>query len=122
MNHKKSFFHHLRLTALCLLAGVLLSGCGAGEPVKQEAVRELQCTRPTALATIRAVSDGRIAVSSPDYETGCTTLQIVDVKADTVCREIAMEGVWDLKEQAFSDGRITLCNRETKAWAFRRGS
>ena len=129
MNHKKLFFHHLRLTALCLLAGVLLSGCGAEEPVKpetqtvqepvkQEAVRELQCTQPTAFSTIRAVSDGRIALSSPDYETGCTTLQIVDVKADTVCREIAMEGVWDLKEQAFSDGRITLCNRETNTWKF----
>lgn len=130
MNHKKTFFHHLQVTALCLLAGVLLlSGCGAEDPVKpetqtvqvpvkQEAVRELQCTQPTAFSTIRAVSDGQIAVNSADYEKDCTTLQIVDVKADAVCRELTMEGVWDLKEQAFSDGRIALCNRETNTWKF----
>ena len=130
MNHRKTFFHHLQAAALCLLAGVLfLSGCGAEEavkpeiqaapePVQQEAVRELRCTQPTSFSTFSAVSEGEIAVNSADYEKACTTLQIVDIKTDSVSREITLEGIWDLKEQAFSDGRITLCSRETNTWKF----
>ena len=29
-----------------------------------------------------------------------------------------MDGVWDLKEQSFSDGRFALCCRQTNTWKF----
>ena len=57
MNHKKTFFHHLRLTALCLLAGVLLSGCG-GAPRRQE-ITYRQITQEEA-AKILAEQEGYI--------------------------------------------------------------
>ena len=37
---------------------------------------------------------------------------------DAVCHEITLDGVWDLKEQSFSDGRFALCQRETNTWKF----
>lgn len=103
----------LLLAAVCLLP--VLSGCATK---KREAVEPLQCTRPAALNCLYPVSGTQVAVSWTDYENDCTTVQLVDVNKDTVCREITLEGVWDLKEQAFSDGRFALCRRETNTWKF----
>lgn len=88
------------------------------KPEKRETVQELQCTQLDAFSTIRAIGGTQMVVNCADYEKDRTTLQIVDVAADAVCREITMDGVWDLKEQTFSDGRYALCNRDTNEWLF----
>lgn len=125
------------LLALCLL--LALSGCrtetpqatettevteatdttGATEPEKKrEPAASLQCVRPAALNSLRPASDGQVAVSRQDYENNCTTMLLVDVNRDTVCHEITLDGVWDLTEQSFADGRFALRQRETNAWKF----
>lgn len=105
--------NRLPLLLLCLL--LVLPGC-AGQ--KREPVRALQCTQPTALSTIRSVGGGDIAICWADYENERTTVQLVDVAKDTVNKEITLEGVWDLKEQSFADGRLALCCRDTNTWKF----
>ena len=103
----------LPLFLLCLL--LLLPGCTAQ---KREPVRALQCTHPTALSTIRSTGGGDAAVCWADYENERTTVQLVDVNKDTVRKEVTLEGVWDLKEQSFADGRLALCCRDTNTWKF----
>ena len=84
----------------------------------REAVEVLQCIQPAALNSLYPVSGAQMAVSWADYENERTTVQLVDVNKDAVCREITLEGVWDLREQDFSDGRFALCQRETNTWKF----
>lgn len=130
---------HIRiLTALLLTLCVLLtvSGCGAEtaeetaqttteasiettEPVQiREPVTSLQCVQPTSLNSLLTASGAQVAVSWADYENECTTVLLADVNKDTICRQITLDGVWDLKEQSFSDGRFALCQRETNTWKF----
>lgn len=125
MNQKerKALIHHFQVKILPLAIGVLcllpvLSGCRAEEPKEREAIQALQCTQPAAFSTIRPTGGAQMVVNWADYEKECTTVQIVDVAADTVCREITMDGVWEFKEQAFSDGRFALCNWDTNTWKF----
>lgn len=103
----------LSLIVLCLLFSV--SGCGAK---KREPVKALQCVRPVALNSLYPSSGSQVTVSWADYENEHTTVMLVDVNKDAVCHEITLDGVWDLKEQAFSDGRLALCRRETNTWKF----
>lgn len=120
--------------ALCLLA--VTSGCtaktaGTIEPTTpaettaettaaetRESITQLQCIQPTALNTLRPASGSQVVAIWEDYETDRTTVTLVDVNTDTVCREATLDGVWNLKEQSFSDGRFALCNRETNTWRF----
>lgn len=121
----------LLLLALCLLFAV--SGCGRETPEaaetpetteiretaeKREAVESLQCVRPTALNSLCPLSGAQVAVSWTDYENDRTTVLLADVNKDTVCHEITLDGIWDLKDQSFSDGRFALCSRETNTWKF----
>ena len=110
MNHKKP------VALLVIVCFLLLSGCGIRE--KREPVQELQCTRPAALNSLYAADGAQVAVSWADYEAGSTTVQLVDAAQDAVRYERTMDGVWDLKEQRFSDGRLALCDRENNSWRF----
>lgn len=101
------------LLALCIL--LVASGCGAK---KREPVESLQCIRPAALNSLYPASDSQVAVSWADYESERTTVLLVDVNKDAICHEITLDGVWDLKEQDFSDGRFAMCRRETNTWKF----
>ena len=84
----------------------------------REPVTSLQCVRPTALNSLYPASGDRVVVSWADYDQECTTVLLVDVNRDVVCQEITLDGVWDLREQSFSDGRLALCQRETNTWKF----
>ena len=84
----------------------------------REPVECLQCTQPAALNSLYSVSGPQVVISWSDYENERTTVQLVDVNKDAVSHEITLDGVWDLKEQAFSDGRFALCQRETNTWKF----
>ena len=56
-----------------------------------------------------------VLISWADYESGRTTVQLVDAEADTVKREVTLDGVWDTKRQALAHG-FALCDRETNRW------
>ena len=112
---------HTKIISVLLLALsflLVIPGCGAEYTKKREPVAQLQCVQPAALSSLRPASGAQVAVSWADYETERTTVLLADVNRDTVCQEITLDGVWDLKEQAFSDGRFALCQRETNTWRF----
>ena len=128
---KQTKLNFMSLLALCLLLAI--SGCRAQTPVtteatetietteaagKREPVASLQCIQTDALSSLYPVSGAQVAVSWEDYENERTRILLVDVNQDTVCREISLDGVWNLKEQSFSDGRFALCQRETNTWKF----
>lgn len=125
---KQTKFFFLLLLALCLLLAI--SGCRAQTPVTTEAtetteaakmrepVASLQSIQTDALNSLYPVSGAQVAVSWEDYENECTTILLVDVNQDAVSHEITLDGVWNLKEQSFSDGRFALCQRETNTWKF----
>lgn len=107
------------LPVLCFL--IVISGCGtetADKKKTREPVEYLQCVQPAALNSLYPASGSQVAVSWADYENERTTVLLVDVNKDAVCHKITLDGVWDLKEQAFSDGRFALCRRETNTWKF----
>ena len=101
------------LAALCFL--VLLPGCSLGEKVDREPVQTLECTRPASLSGLYPAGGSVVLISWADYESGRTTVQLVDAEADTVKREVTLDGVWDTKRQALAHG-FALCNRETNRW------
>ena len=84
----------------------------------REPVKYLQCTQPTAINSLCSASGSQVAISRSNYESERTTVQLVNVNNDTVCHEITFDGIWDLTEQTFSDGRFALCRRETNTWKF----
>ena len=129
MRHRKTI--SALLLAMCLL--LPLSGCGAKtteatqttqstEPTAATQMREpvalLECVQPSALNSICPASGAQVAVSWADYENERTTVLLADVNRDAVSQEVTLDGVWDLKEQSFSDGRFALCQRETNTWKF----
>ena len=101
------------LVVLCLFFTV--SGCATKT---REPVRLLQSIRTTSLNSLYPVTDSQVAAVRNDYENERTTVQLADVNKDDNCPEITLDGVWVLKEQSFSDGRIALCRRETNTWKF----
>lgn len=101
------------LAALCFL--VLLPGCSLGEKVDREPVQTLECTRPASLSGLYPAGGSVALISWADYESGRTTVQLVDAEADTVKREVTLDGVWDTKRQALAHG-FALCDRETNRW------
>ena len=112
---------HTKVISVLLLALsflLVVSGCGAEYMKKRDPVTSLQCIQPAALNSLRPASGAQVAVSWADYENERTTVLLADVNEDAVCHEITLDGVWDLKEQSFSDGRFALCQRETNTWKF----
>ena len=101
------------LAALCFL--VLLPGCSLGEKVDREPVQTLECTRLASLSGLYPAGGSVVLISWADYESGRTTVQLVDAEADTVKREVTLDGVWDTKRQALAHG-FALCDRETNRW------
>lgn len=101
------------LAALCFL--MLLPGCSLGEKVDREPVQTLECTRPASLSGLYPAGGSVVLISWADYESGRTTVQLVDAEADTVKREVTLDGVWDMKRQALAHG-FALCDRETNRW------
>ncbi len=81
-------------------------------------VSTLQCTTPAALSAICPAGGTKALVGWTDYMENRTTLQIVDVAADSVCAETTLSGVWEFKKQTFSDGRLAFCSRDTLEWKF----
>jgi len=96
----------IRTTIILLLCVALtLCGCAAGETSRREPVRELTCTQPAALSGIYPAGGSKLYICSSDYEAERTTVQLVDIDSDAVCGEVALDGVWSIKSQSFSDGR-----------------
>ena len=102
----------IRTTIILLLCVALtLCGCAAGETSRREPVRELTCTQPAALSGIYPAGGSKLYICSSDYEAERTTVQLVDAGSDAVCGEVTLDGVWSIKSQSFSDGRLALCDR-----------
>ena len=125
MNHKynKLFFYNFHITSLCFIAFLLcvllaLSGCSAGKKNGKDTVWKLECIKPVAFSSVFSAGDSKMVINCADYDKGITTLQLVDALDDAVLEEVTVDGIWDLKEQTFSDGRFAICNRETNEWKF----
>ena len=71
------------LIVLCLL--FIVSGCGAK---KRESVKLLQGIQPTTLNSLYPVSGSQVAAIRTDYENERTTVMLVDVNKDAVCRDV----------------------------------
>ena len=109
----------IRTTIILLLCVALtLCGCAAGETSRREPVRELTCTQPAALSGIYPAGGSKLYICSSDYEAERTTVQLVDAGSDAVCGEVTLDGVWSIKSQSFSDGRLTLYSRDDNTWRF----
>ena len=109
----------IRTTIILLLCVALaLCGCGAGETSRREPVRELTCTQPAALSGIYPAGGSKLYICSSDYEAERTTVQLGDIDSDAVCGEVTLDGVWSIKSQSFSDGRLALYSRDDSTWRF----
>ena len=109
----------IRTTIILLLCVALaLCGCGAGETSRREPVRELTCTQPAALSGIYPAGGSKLYICSSDYEAERTTVQLVDIDSAAVCGEVTLDGVWSIKSQSFSDGRLALYSRDDSTWRF----
>lgn len=109
----------IRTTIILLLCVALtLCGCAAGETSRREPVRELTCTQPAALSGIYPAGGSKLYICSSDYEAERTTVQLVDAGSDAVCGEVTLDGVWSIKSQSFSDGRLALYSRDDNTWRF----
>ena len=109
----------IRTTIILLLCLVLtLCGCAAGETSRREPVQELTCTQPDALSGIYPAGGSKLYICSSDYEAERTTVQLVDAGSDAVCGEVTLDGVWSIKSQSFSDGRLALYSRDDNTWRF----
>lgn len=136
-NRIKTFASAVLAAALLLSIMFALVGCGkstddgktptasespavspSATPEPRPAVTALKCTHPAALSAMLPVGGARLVLSWADYEAERTTVQLVDAETDSVLNETVLEGVWDLKKQGFSDGRLALCSRETTEWLF----
>lgn len=71
---------------------VLLPGCSLGEKVDREPVQTLECTRPASLSGLYPAGGSVVLISWADYESGRTTVQLVDAEADTVKCEVTLDG------------------------------
>lgn len=83
-----------------------------------EAVQAIDCVHPAYLSGIRPLSGTLAAVCGTDFDTWVTTVQVVDLAADTVKSEIQLDGMWEPNTQTFADGRLALRNRDQNAWKF----
>ena len=104
---------------MALLAALILSGCRASTaPETPSAARRLDCVQPSSLTGLCPAGSAKVALCRT-YESGeVTTVELVDLDADSVAAEKELDGEWVLQQQSFCDKRIALCDREHNMWRF----
>ena len=104
---------------MALLAALILSGCRAStEPEPQSAVCKLCCVQPNSLTGLCPVGGAKAALCRTDEGGAVTTVELIDLDADSVAAETELGGEWVLQQQSFCDKRIALCDRENNMWRF----
>ena len=104
---------------MALLAALILSGCKASTaPETPDAARRLSCVQPSSLAGLCPAGSAKVALCRTDESGEVTTVELVDLDADSVAAEKELDGEWVLQQQSFCDKRIALCDREHNMWRF----
>lgn len=102
---------------MALLAALILSGCRASTaPETPSAARRLSCAQPSSLAGLSPAGGAKVAMCRTDESGAVTTVELVDIDADSVAAEKELDGEWALQQQSFCDKRIALCDREHNMW------
>lgn len=104
---------------MALLAALILSGCRASTaPETPSAARRLDCVQPSSLTGLCPAGSAKVALCRTDESGEVTTVELVDLDADSVAAEKELDGEWVLQQQSFCDKRIALCDREHNMWRF----
>lgn len=104
---------------MALLAALILSGCKASTaPETPDAARRLSCVQPSSLTGLCPAGSEKVAMCRTDESGAVTTVELVDIDADSVAAEKELDGEWALQQQSFCDKRIALCDREHNMWRF----
>lgn len=104
---------------MALLAALILSGCKASTaPETPDAARRLSCVQPSSLTGLCPAGGAKVAMCRTDESGEVTTVELVDLDADSVAAEKELDGEWVLQQQSFCDKRIALCDREHNMWRF----
>lgn len=104
---------------MALLAALILSGCKASTaPETPDAARRLSCVQPSSLTGLCPAGSAKVAMCRTDESGAVTTVELVDIDADSVAAEKELDGEWALQQQSFCDKRIALCDREHNMWRF----
>lgn len=104
---------------MALLAALILSGCKASTaPETPDAARRLSCVQPSSLTGLCPAGSAKVALCRTDESGEVTTVELVDLDADSVAAEKELDGEWTLQQQSFCDKRIALCDREHNMWRF----
>lgn len=104
---------------MALLAALILSGCRASTaPETPDAARRLDCVQPSSLTGLCPAGGAKVAMCRTDESGAITTVELVDLDADSVAAETELEGEWTVQQQSFCDKRIALCDREHNMWRF----
>lgn len=104
---------------MALLAALILSGCKASTaPETPDAARRLSCVQPSSLTGLCPAGGAKVALCRTDESGAVTTVELVDLDADSVAAEKELDGEWVLQQQSFCDKRIALCDREHNMWRF----
>lgn len=102
---------------MALLAALILSGCKASTaPETPDAARRLSCVQPSSLTGLCPAGSAKVALCRTDESGEVTTVELVDLDADSVAAEKELDGEWVLQQQSFCDKRIALCDREHNMW------
>ena len=102
---------------MALLAALILSGCKASTaPETPDAARRLSCVQPSSLTGLCPAGSAKVALCRTDESGAVTTVELVDIDADSVAAEKELDGEWALQQQSFCDKRIALCDREHNMW------
>lgn len=102
---------------MALLAALILSGCKASTaPETPDAARRLSCVQPSSLTGLCPAGSAKVALCRTDESGAATTVELVDIDADSVAAEKELDGEWALQQQSFCDKRIALCDREHNMW------
>lgn len=102
---------------IALLAALILSGCKASTaPETPDAARRLSCVQPSSLTGLCPAGSAKVALCRTDESGAVTTVELVDIDADSVAAEKELDGEWALQQQSFCDKRIALCDREHNMW------
>ena len=104
---------------MALLAALILSGCRASTATETpSAARRLDCVQPSSLTGLCPAGSAKVALCRTDESGEVTTVELVDLDADSVAAEKELDGEWVLQQQSFCDKRIALCDREHNMWRF----
>lgn len=104
---------------MALLAALILSGCKASTALETpDAARRLSCVQPSSLTGLCPAGSAKVVLCRTDESGAVTTVELVDLDADSVAAEKELDGEWALQQQSFCDKRIALCDREHNMWRF----